>query len=232
MDRANCEPFTLIDTEATPSDAVGEHGEHIEHGEHVGDDYNQAFSGRSFDTDLKTRVALRSHYPNHTITVVPPSVINLLAFAFDGNARAVLDTDTEEIIRYRGYFQGFRGTPGSLATSTRFAKYFYTWLTEEYILYNVTIGYYTFQYILHEAAEGEKVTDQSKVTDALIKAIGEWSTPDEKYVYVFDSYSWRASRALYDEVQRSSWKDVILDEKMKDALTDIVRKFYDSMYLS
>ena len=224
MDPFNAEPFTIVDGQTTPA-ASKDTSDHF--GKHVGDDYKQAFSGISFNTDIKIRQSLKAHYPNHTITVVPLSYINLLAFAYDGNAKAVLDTDTDEAIAYRGYYRGFRGGAGGLGSAYSFAKYVYTWLTEDFILYNVQVGYYTFQYILHEVAKDEKVTGNSKITDALITAIGEWSIPDEKYVYVFDGY-WMASRSLYDEVQKATWKDVILDEKMKKALSDIVGKFYDS----
>ena len=220
MDPLNAEPFTIVDGQVTPPTAK-------DSGEHVGDDYKEAFSGIAFDIDLQLRSSLRAHYPTHTITVVPLTYINFLAFAYDGNAKAVLDTDTDEAVSYRGYYRGFRGGAGGLGSAYRFAKYVYTWLTEDFILYNVQVGYYTFQYILHEVGEDEDVTGNSKITDALITAIGEWSVPDEKYVYVFDGY-WMASRSLYDEVQKASWKDVILDEKMKKALTDIVGKFYDS----
>ncbi|MCJ1438434.1 hypothetical protein MMC27_007822 [Xylographa pallens] len=209
------EPFTLVES-AIESPTV------------VSDDFKHYYSGRSSDLDVHLTKAIRRDYPNHTLCIVPVSQdSNLLAYAYSGNATAVLDTSTEDVVRWRGWHRGFRGQPGGFTSSVRFAKYNYTWLGEEFILYCVAYQLWVLQYIVHECDAGEKVTDQSKVVDVLIKTIGEWSTPDNKFVYVYDN-RWLASRLLYDEIQKSSWDDVILDDTMKTTLTDIVGKFFDS----
>ena len=211
------EPFTLVES-ATETPAV------------VSDDFKNFYSGQSSDLDVYLTKAIRRDYPNHTLSIVPVSRdINLLAYAYSGNASAVLDTSTEDIIRWRSWFRGFRGQPNVLTSSIRFAKYNYTWLGEKFVMYWVPYQYWILQYIVHECDAGEKVSDQSKVVDVLIEAIGEWSTPaaDNKFVYVYDN-GWFASSALYNEIQKSNWDDVILDDAMKTALTDIVGKFFDS----
>ena len=80
---------------------------------------------------------------------------------------------------------------------------------------------------MKEPAEGETVLSRNRVTDKLIDTIGKWQKPDDKYVYYFDGY-WQVSRALYNEVQKASWKDVILNEEMKKTVTDLMHKFFDS----
>lgn len=92
------------------------------------------------------------------------------------------------------------------------------------------MGYDTLQYVLKEPAEGETVMSGNSVTDKLIATIGKWqrpADPDHKYIYVFDQY-WSASRSLYDEVQKASWDDVILNDEMKKTVTELMQKFFDS----
>ena len=146
----------------------------------VYDDFKQGYSGVAFDQDITVISALRRQYPNHVLTTVQLGNVNLMYFAAAGNALAKLDTESEVVHRIRGYLQGpKRGMKGSLADSTRFAKYNYNWLGEEFIVYVVQTGFYVYAYVLKEPAEGETVSDRSKVTDALIKAVGEWQAPSE-----------------------------------------------------
>ena len=65
------------------------------------------------------------------------------------------------------------------------------------------------------------------VTDRLVATIGAWQKPDDRYVYVYDGY-WQASRALYEEVLKANWDDVILNEDMKKTITSLMHKFFDS----
>ena len=44
---------------------------------------------------------------------------------------------------------------------------------------------------------------------------------------MYDDY-WSSSRRLYNEVQKTNWDDVILDDKMKKTLTGTVLRFFDS----
>ena len=159
------------------------------------------------------------------------TLVSLLAFAAAGNATADLDIVEESIQRYRYYYAGNprRGVPDQLVESRTFAKYNYKWGDEYFIVYNVQMAYSTMQYILKEPNEGtgETVLSRNGVVDSLIATIGKWQTPDSKYIYVFDQY-WSASRALYDEVQKASWKDVILNEELKKTVTDLMHKFFDS----
>ena len=90
------------------------------------------------------------------------------------------------------------------------------------------IGYNMINYILCEPLPGEKNESFSRITDDLIKAVGEWQSSIEGFVFVFDIY-WTRSRKLFDEVQKARWEDVILDEKMKKTLTEVVGRFFDSM---
>ena len=87
-------------------------------------------------------------------------------------------------------------------------------------------GFETLQYILKEPAEGENTMSTNLATDRLIYNIGQWAN-DSKYIFVYDNF-WTKSRSLFDEVQKASWQDVILNEDMKRMLTDLIHKFFDS----
>lgn len=153
----------------------------------------------------------------------------LLQFAAAGNALSVLDIKDEAVKRLRYFFIGnsSRGIPDQLVEGRTFAKYYYSWDNEAFIVYVVTIGFSTLQYILKEPGSGETTMSKNAATDNLITYVGNWSKPDDKYIYVYDGY-WSASRTLYDEIQHASWNDVILNEDMKKALTDLMHRFFDS----
>jgi transitional endoplasmic reticulum ATPase len=161
-------------------------------------------------------------------SAVPSGNISLLQFAASGNAVAELDTETETVIRWRGYLPPTeRGGTGALAEAIFFAKYHYKWGTEDFIVYTVVIGLTEVQYILKEPSSGETTHSHSSVTDALIATIGQWGSQIPNAIYVYDNY-WYRSPELYEEVQKASWDKVILDPDMKKSLTDVSEKFFDS----
>ena len=156
--------------------------------------------------------------------------MSLLQFAAGGNATADLDIKDEAVKRLRYFYAGDprRGTPDMLVEGRTFAKYYYKWGNEYFIVYIIQMGFSQIQYILKDPAEGETTMSRNGVTDRLIGTVGQWQKPaDYNYVYVFDSY-WMASRALYQEIQKANWDDVILNEGMKRTLTELMHKFFDS----
>jgi transitional endoplasmic reticulum ATPase len=88
-------------------------------------------------------------------------------------------------------------------------------------------GLDAIQYVLKEPLSGETPLSNSVVTDALIVAVGKWSRSDEDVMYIFDN-AWRASKDLWEQVQKTTWDKVILDSKMKKDLTEVSGKFFDS----
>lgn len=155
----------------------------------------------------------------------------LLQFAAAGHATADLDIIDESVQRYRYFYAGNarRGIPDQLVEARTFAKYLYKWGPEYFIIYIVQMGYQQIQYILKEPAEGESIMSRNSVTDNLIATVGDWQKPeDEKFIYVYDAGFWQQSRDLYEQVQKSEWKDVILNEDMKKTITELMHKFFDS----
>ncbi|MCJ1430860.1 hypothetical protein MMC27_000210 [Xylographa pallens] len=214
------EPFDVIGSVSTSTGRVF-------------DNYKNIYGAPLEDSDIQVTEALRNCYPKHVITAVLARNCDLLAYAAAGNASAEIDTVTDNPVRWRGYvFPSRRGQTGQLGDAIRFAKYVYKWLSEEFILYKAVIrvdGSYpdTIYYILREPDKEDTINSRSKITDNLIKSVGDWLIADDKLVYVYDNY-WTTSRALWQEVQKANWNDVILDLKMKKALQDLVGRFFDS----
>ncbi|KAH9215298.1 P-loop containing nucleoside triphosphate hydrolase protein [Leptodontidium sp. 2 PMI_412] len=143
---------------------------------------------------------LRAKYPEYVVTYADPISLNLLAFAFAGNATATLDIESDSIFRMRAWQQPLgRGKVGQLAEARGFAKYRYRWGNEDFILYCIVVGF----------------------------SIGLWSHHERKGIYVYDQY-WRLDEALYDQVQKASWDKVILDPRMKKELKSVSGRFFDS----
>lgn len=85
----------------------------------------------------------------------------------------------------------------------------------------------SLQYILKEPIGDETTTSHSSVVDRLLSTIGAWLIKEEPAIYVYDG-GWTRSTKLWDEVKKAKWEDVILNPKMKKALTEVANKFFDN----
>ena len=222
----SADAFTIIDS---PSSSIKDSFDPSAIYPHqISTDYKSFYSNKSADLDIQLTDALRRQYPSHTLTIILESNCPLLAFAASGRATASIDNKTEPFISYRTFVRGgLRGQPGRLADTSRFAKYNYGWEGGEFIVYRVHYGYSFLQYILCEPVGRENSESHSVIVDGLIRAVGEWLNKVDDCVYVFDG-SWSKSRKLYEEIQKARWDDVILDEELKQSLTELVGKFFDS----
>src|SRR5262249_50983977 len=129
-----------------------------------------------------------------------------------GYARAQLDNTDSSVLRWRLYTPNSRrGLPGSLGDADSFAKYKYTWMSEEFIVYSIIVNYNTVFYILKEPDKdaGENTLSHCAKTDKLLLAIGEYADALHHEILVYDGY-WGKSAALWEEVQKTNWDDVVL----------------------
>ena len=206
------EPFTLVE-------------ENTRDGLHrFFDDIVKFSSAKSADHDLPYLETLRESNPEMIVTAIPESNTPLRLFAAAGFATCVKDTKTDSYASWRGYARpSKRAGQGQLAEAVSFAKYHYKWNNEDFILYLV----YGVQYVLKERREAEEILGPSSITDQLILNIGDWMNKLTDVVWVYDGY-WQQSRSLYQEIQKASWDNVILDEAMKKELVSVANKFFDS----
>ncbi|KAF2222145.1 P-loop containing nucleoside triphosphate hydrolase protein [Elsinoe ampelina] len=203
------EPFTVIEEQPE---------------QRLNDKFEELTSGKTADHDIQYQAALRERYSELTLTAVPANNCNLLAFAGAGHAQVELDTTVDPAFSWRGWLPSYgRSGTATIGQTVFFAKYHLQWRNEDFILY--VVG--GVQYILKEPRGAETVLTPSRVTDELIEAVGVWQTSDNDIVWVFDNY-WRQDKALWEQVAKAKWDNVILDENMKKDLTSVSNKFFDN----
>lgn len=124
-------------------------------------------------------------------------------------------------------------TGGAFVERVVFASYDYIYKGSKYLLYVVVgnEGPYstvTYNYILAEPSKAtSKVTAQAQV-DQLIKAATTWGLELHNEVLVFDQGYWQPNQELWQNIQKASWEDVILDQEKKDTIIDDVTGFFDA----
>ncbi len=63
---------------------------------------------------------------------------------------------------------------------------------------------------------------------SFLHAVGAWATELHEEIYVFENGFWNKSHALWQEVQKANWDDVILKQSFKDTVRKDVNSFFDS----
>jgi len=209
--KADTEPFTLVEE---TSDTT------------LNDKFQELLSAKSADHDIQYVTRLRQQYPELTVTAVPSNSCGLLAFAAGGYASAELVNEAEEpLASWRGWVPALgrqgEGAKGGIGQTTFFAKYHYKWSNEDFVVYIVG----RVQYVLKDPRGDETTLSPSKLVDSLIAAVGTWQSSE--VVWVFDGY-WQLSKALFQQVRKAEWENVILAPKQKAAVQDVATKFFDS----
>ncbi|KAI9651274.1 hypothetical protein NHQ30_001312 [Ciborinia camelliae] len=179
---------------------------------------------------------LKECYPTHHITQTHPEGCDLLGYADAGYAKAVHDDqDANWSMRmYHTASARLKDEPKTLKDLVNFGKWIYTWQEKEYIVYRVNYtnglqrGFLTLQFIL---VDGYVCAKDNPEVDALILAVGAWSTELHDEIYVFDNQRWVKDPDLYDSVNGFSWDEVILNPTMKKNLIADVQGFFDNQAL-
>jgi transitional endoplasmic reticulum ATPase len=204
------------------------------HEDQAGREYFHHSSAQRISTDVVLIEALRKQYPHLELVVVPQGLINLLAYAAAGHAKATPLEDAVKDpvygvgVKLRSYvppYRRFDGGPGAFVENVMFGKFLYKWKDSEAILYiadgrDGSMSYPAIRnhYIL---------TPNEHKVDALIKEAAIWGAQLHNEVWVFDGGYWQKSAELYNSVQKAEWSNVILDEDMKKALIADVTNFFD-----
>jgi len=194
------------------------------------DDYVDILSAKVADVDIQFSSRLRSQYPEMIVTTVPNSNINLIQFADLGYAHYEADIEHDTLSRWRGFIPPDlkRGGEGHLGEMINYAKFKYKFGDEFFLLYYVNFSYGIIQYILKEPrGDSENPNTHSSETDKLLKAAGEVLYKQVPGIFVYDR-AWVKDPALLKEVQKMTWDKIILDEKMKESLVEVSKKFFDS----
>ena len=93
----------------------------------------------------------------------------------------------------------------------------------EFTLYIIKYleGFFVSQHYL--LFEGSKSPAQQ-----LLRSAGEWSNRLHNEIWVFNQGFWQKDAALYADIQKANWDDVILEDSKKKALQNDVYSFFDS----
>lgn len=199
-------------------------------------DYERHSNAHRVDTDIAFAASLRARHPDMILTIVPYYNCDLLAFAAAGHAEAEHDpSDTKSLTlrRYSGPLNRLDGDRGSLRDEIKFAKFLYCWHNHEYLLYVVegdesTDGEAksTKNYILQKPKGEGTVRSKDVATDQLIFAAADWGLQLHDEILVYDGY-WDKDANLWTSVQKADWKDIILNEEMKQEVIRDVEGFFD-----
>lgn len=82
-----------------------------------------------------------------------------------------------------------------------------------------SIGYPQY-FVLHEGPENTLLS--------FLASVGTWGAQIREEVLVFNQGFWQKDHALWVEIQKSSWKDVILKEEFKLAIQNDISRFFSS----
>jgi transitional endoplasmic reticulum ATPase len=195
--------------------------------------------GSRTSTRLQMLESLRSIYSTYHVTCVDRSDYDFVGFANQGNAKSEFSSQGNRENRELGettrkYDRRSRGASGTLYDNVSFGRYHYTWDEKNYILYQ---GKWKIScvrdeeevfYVLAPRPEATSSDGHCSSTDALLLAVGKWTSIPHNEIYVFDQTYWSKSAKLWQSIKGSSWDDVILDPKMKSSLIEDVQGFFDS----
>ncbi|OCL03024.1 P-loop containing nucleoside triphosphate hydrolase protein [Glonium stellatum] len=221
------------------------------------EEFKQHCSGPRLNTSLTVLEALRKTHPDHHVTTVQPKSCALLEFAAAGKATAAFDSDsTESFDVERSWSAVGKGVderehPGELHDAVHFGRYAYSWEGRDFLVYEVgwlepfrgpMLVYFVLSARTTAATNTNTNTNNNNVattasghhsadTDALLLAVGKWTSQLHDEIYVFDGGFWAKNRELWAAVQGASWDEVILDPATKANIMEDVLGFFDSQSL-
>lgn len=208
------------------------------------DKFKDHCNGSRRSTRLQLIESLREAYPNHHVTCVKRDDYDFVGFAQEGHATAELlpqtDTGRECLDASRTFEKPSRlvdNASGTLSNDVYFGRYSYSWEGQDFILYKTNWddscwGREEKRYFVLSPRQGATIAGgHCSTTDALLLAVGKWTSIPHDEIYVFDQTYWSKSPELWKSIKGSSWDDVILDPKMKQNLIDDVQGFFESREL-
>jgi transitional endoplasmic reticulum ATPase len=193
------------------------------------------------DVELMFIHHLQEIYPQHKVTRINPKECDVIGFAHAALATAIRDDKAENhtVKTFKGPKSRLQEESGTLDEDIKFGRWMYQWDENEYIIYqtNYEIPFRPPQrsvYVLSQKAvndDGQVTEDDNGRTDALLLAVGKWSSELHDEIYVFDDQAWGKDKMLWESVKSSSWDDVILNPAMKHNLISDVQGFFDNQTL-
>ncbi|KAJ1309035.1 hypothetical protein OPQ81_004716 [Rhizoctonia solani] len=186
------------------------------------EEWRKHCSANREDTDTFLTTMLREKYPDHSLVVTADWQINILNL--EGVAWKPLDgVELQSQVMFIAPSR--RGQPGQVARSIRFGGFDVQWREENFIVFiaswSAGFGITTQHFILKEGKD-------ETASLGLLLAAGYQSGQISDSILVFNDGYWQADHALWEEVQKADWKDVILSPEFKQEIQSDVKNFFAS----
>ncbi|KAL5527373.1 hypothetical protein ACEPAG_6164 [Sanghuangporus baumii] len=163
---------------------------------------------------------LRKLYPKHSLVMSQDYNLNILEFPL----AVSVPLEPDELITNSFYYPLARGSGGVLLNSVEFGAFHTAWDKYDFTVFIVKypegLGVYTQHYILHDGPKGP--------AHSFLAAVGTWAYELHNEIWVFNNGFWNKDAALWVDVQKANWDDVILKDAFKKELQNDVYSFFDS----
>lgn len=202
----------------------------------VSNDFLENAKGTRWFTEGVVVSAIRRQHPTYHLTITPTYKCDLLSFAnAHDNITYLPHGDPNDSLLEKQFIPPVRRyndeTGGAFGTEVVFGCYDYFFNDNNFLVYIVEgsdgFGKTKFNYILVDGATS-KLGQQAaeKQSDELIAAATVWGLELHDEVLVFDGGMWQKSAELWDNIQKSDWEDVILEDSKKEAIINDVTSFF------
>ncbi|EJT76775.1 hypothetical protein GGTG_06690 [Gaeumannomyces tritici R3-111a-1] len=195
------------------------------------------------DPGFSMEQVIRDAHPNHHLTRLPNTSLELLEYASAGHATARRVTEggfQAEV--WRVYCPPSSRVDAKASSAldeeAALARWNYSWDGTDFVVYKVCWSsggcWASAFFILAPMPPGQAGADNVVVgghhrrTDALILAVGDYSRELHDEIHVFDAMRWTKSKSLWRSVRSATWDDVILDPAVKAGIMADVEGFFDS----
>ncbi|KAG8716241.1 hypothetical protein FRC11_006635 [Ceratobasidium sp. 423] len=186
------------------------------------EEWRKHCSANREDTDTFLTTMLREKYPDHSLIVTADWQVNILNL--DGVSWKPLDgVELQSQVTFIAPSR--RDRPGQVARTIRFGGFDVWWKEERFIVFiaswSAGFGITTQHFILKEGKD-------ETASLGLLMAAGYQSGQIGDAILVFNDGFWQNDYALWEEVQKADWKDVILSPDFKQEIQSDVKNFFAS----
>ncbi|CAE6440785.1 unnamed protein product [Rhizoctonia solani] len=186
------------------------------------EEWRKHCSSNREDTDTFLTTMLRDKYPDYSLIVTADwqvNILNLEGVAWKPLEGVELQSQVSFIAPSR------RDQPARVARSIRFGGFDVWWKEERFIVFiaswSAGFGMTTQHFILKEGKD-------ETASIGLLMAAGYQFGQIGDSILVFNDGYWQNDYALWEEVQKADWKDVILSPEFKQEIQSDVKNFFAS----
>jgi transitional endoplasmic reticulum ATPase len=221
----------------------------ISNGPHLGTSA-WTVSGEFFENSRGKRIfteglivdSIRNHHSKYHLTYSSAAMCDLIAFADSrGDTNYQLRNPSESLLE-RNFMPPARryndDTGGAFSERISFGCYDYVFQGNPFLVYVVEgrdgLQVWTRNNFILVAPSNEnndmsaeEIANAQRNTDQLLEASTKWGQELHDEVLVFDMGYWQKNKELWQNVQKSNWEDVILDEERKEAIINDVIGFFN-----